>query len=206
MLFHHGNSRKYAQSRFAASLKEVISLLGMGGDFLGMGELADLCFQLLVLPLFQLGFADFLILPPQHIQTLGILPCSLFLFPALLLAAVPFIVNPAVITERLLHLRQESVHQAELAGFLQEGQILVLSVYIHQESPQLLQHGQGHMAAIYQHHATSSAGQLAGDDDLPLTGIYGLTIQKGLQFCGNFLKGKHRLNPQPVTSCAYHIP
>ena len=76
---------------------------------------------------------------------------------------------------------------------------------IHQQGSQLLQHRQGGVAAVHQHHAASATGELAGNDDLSLSIVYGLPHKELMKFLRHFLKRKDRLDAQPVTTCAYHV-
>ena len=92
MLLHHGQGCIDAQTGLAAALEKAVGFLGMIGNLFCMGELADFRLQLFVLALFQLGIADFLILPAKHIQPLGIFPGRCLFGLAFLLALMPEVI------------------------------------------------------------------------------------------------------------------
>ena len=100
----------------------------------------------------------------QHIQALGIFAGRLLLFCMFLLFPLPKAIGLPVSGQGLRQIRVVIIEQGKLAFFFEQGQIFILAVNIHEEGTNLLEDGQGHMAAVHQHHAAAAFGNLPGDD------------------------------------------
>ena len=140
--------RKDAKAIARITIHEAIGFADAVRNLFGMGELSDLFLETVVLSDFEPGVLDFLILPSQHVETLGILARIHLPLLERLLAIVPERILCAVVGERLRDGGILAVEQVILACFLEQGEVLVLPVDVDEVCADLLEHGERHMAAI----------------------------------------------------------
>lgn len=85
-----------AEAVAAAPFEELIRLLDGADDLLGVRELADVGFELLVFAGLEVGFGDLLVLPVQHVEALRVLARGLLLLGIGLLLLAPLAVDALV--------------------------------------------------------------------------------------------------------------
>ena len=113
-----------------------------------MGETANLGLEFLILSLCEFRLCDFLLLPAEHIQTLGDLRIFLRTHLTLFRPRLPVPIDILIGTQTLREIGITAFKKAALRLLAQECQVLVLSMDVHEMRRKFFEKGQRHMGTV----------------------------------------------------------